>query len=55
MKLSLNCIIFFSINRVNIVNIEWLIDSCKSNQLADCKNYCVFKNALNSVKTPKKR
>jgi hypothetical protein len=29
--------------------------SCKNNKLEDCKPYCVFKNALNSVKTPKKR
>ena len=40
---------------VNIVKIDWLIISCKENQLADCKAHCVFKNALNSVKTPKKR
>ncbi|RNA05040.1 DNA topoisomerase 2-binding 1 [Brachionus plicatilis] len=40
---------------INIVTIDWLIDSCKQNQLEDCKMYCVYKNALNSVKTPKKR
>ncbi|CAF0961216.1 unnamed protein product [Brachionus calyciflorus] len=40
---------------VNIVTIDWLVNSCKQNQLEDCKMYCVFKNALNSVKTPKKR
>ena len=43
------------INRINILSIDWVIDSCKQNEIADCKTYCVFKNALNSVKTPKKR
>ncbi len=37
------------------MSIDWLIKSCKENHLAECKMYCVFKNALNSVKTPKKR
>ena len=40
---------------VNILKIDWFVKSCKENQLAECKSYCVFKNALNSVKTPKKR
>ncbi len=40
---------------MNIVTIDWLIDSCKANDLLDSKPYCVHKNALNSVKTPKKR
>lgn len=37
------------------MSIDWVIDSCKENETADCKNYFAFKNALNSVKTPKKR
>ena len=40
---------------VNILSLEWLIESCRESQLADCRTHCVFKNALNSVKTPKKR
>lgn len=40
---------------MNIVNVDWFIDSCKDNQLTDCKPYFVYSNALNSVKTPKKR
>jgi hypothetical protein len=50
------CKLYIELNpEVNIVKIDWFIKSCKENQLADCKTYCVFKNALNSVKTPKKR
>jgi topoisomerase (DNA) II binding protein 1 len=40
---------------LNIISIDWFINSCKSNQLSDCATYIVFNNALNSVKTPKKR
>ena len=40
---------------VNIVNVDWFVDSCKENQLLECKPYCVYNNALSSVKTPKKR
>ena len=40
---------------MNIVNVDWFVDSCKDNQLMDCKPYFVYSNALNSVKTPKKR
>ena len=40
---------------VEILKINWLIESCRQNKLAECKAHCVFKNALNSVKTPKKR
>ncbi len=50
------CKIYIEQNpEVNIVKIDWFVKSCKENQLAECKTYCVFKNALNSVKTPKKR
>jgi hypothetical protein len=41
--------------RINILSIDWVVDTCKQNAIADYTNYCVFKNALNSVKTPKKR
>jgi hypothetical protein len=47
--------LYYLYKRVNIVNIDWLIKSCKQNELEDCKDYVVFKNSLNSVKTPKKR
>lgn len=53
---EIKCKSYIELNpEVNIVTIDWLIDSCKQNQLVDCKNYTVHKNALNSVKTPKKR
>ncbi len=37
------------------MSIDWVIETCRKNEIVDYKNYCVFKNALNSVKTPKKR
>ncbi len=37
------------------MSIGWFIESCKANDIADCKKFCVYNNALNSVKTPKKK
>lgn len=40
---------------INILSIDWFINSCGANEIVDYKEYFVFKNVLNSVKTPKKR
>ncbi len=40
---------------MNILSVDWFIETCKTNEIADYKAFCVYKNALNSVKTPKKK